>query len=525
MKYFLISLLVIFVEYESLRATDLEGNKGMKASLSVINAVTISPDAKTVQYDRMLFGQFIEHFHRQIYGGIFEPGSKLSDSDGFRIDVMATIKELKAPIVRWPGGCFVSAYHWLDGVGNKRIPTYDKAWKVEEPNTFGTDEYIKWCRKIGAEPYICTNAGTGTMEEMSDWVEYCNLDIGKYGKLRMVNGHSDPYNVMFWSVGNENWGSHEIGAKTIAEWGELVRESAKMMRAVTPGLKLFAAALPDKKWTIPLLKEAGYLLDYVSIHGYWDPLWAVNNISPYLACMMRTGQPEESIKQTIEILDESGFRGKIKIAFDEWNLRGWHHPVLGDFRSTMDIKARDKNDINSTYTMADALFSACFLNSCIRNAEDVKIACFAPVVNARGTIFVYPEGIVKRTTFHVLSMYANMLEKYVIPITLSSESLTYGNKSTPALDVILSCNERKTRFVFAIVNKNPDKVIEFNPGFDQLNIKIPGQLVATVLSGKDPNDYNDIGSENTVIPKQDVLKMSNGNISIPAHSLVILPIE
>ena len=167
---------------------------------SIRNGFTIKPDAVLIRYNRMIFGQFIEHFHRQIYGGIFDPGSKLSDSAGFRKDVIEALRELKIPIVRWPGGCFVSSYHWLEGVGRNRIPTYDKAWKVEEPNTFGTDEYIAWCHLIGTEPYICTNAGTGTPEEMSDWVEYCNLNIGKYGKMRQDNGHKDPYNQMAWRM-------------------------------------------------------------------------------------------------------------------------------------------------------------------------------------------------------------------------------------------------------------------------------------------------------------------------------------
>ena len=125
--------------------------------------------------DGKLFGHFIEHFHRQIYGGVFEPGSPLSDSLGLRNDVAEAMQGLGAPVVRWPGGCFVSAYHWKDGVGPAREPSFDKAWRVEEPNTFGTDEFIAWCRKIGTEPYVCTNAGTGTPEEMSDWVEYCKL--------------------------------------------------------------------------------------------------------------------------------------------------------------------------------------------------------------------------------------------------------------------------------------------------------------------------------------------------------------
>ena len=492
---------------------------------TIINGFTIKPDAGLIQYNRMIFGQFIEHFHRQIYGGIFDPGSKLSDPDGFRKDVIEAVRELKIPIIRWPGGCFVSSYHWLDGIGNKRMPTYDKAWKVEEPNTFGTDEYIKWCHLIGAEPYICTNAGTGTPEEMSDWVEYCNLNIGKYGKMRQDNGYKDPYNVLYWSVGNENWGAHEIGAKTIAEWGGLVRESSKMMRAVTSDLKLFAAALPDTEWTVPLLKEAGYMLDYVSIHGYWDPLWAVNNISPYIDCMMRTTAPEEEIKKTIRILDKTGFRGKIKIAYDEWNLRGWHHPVLGDFRHDMDYKARDKNDINSTYTMADALFSACFLNSCLRNANDVEIACFSPIVNARGAIYVYPEGIVKRTTFYVFDLYANKLEKNVVPIEVSSEILTKGNQSTPMTDAVLTCNDARTHFVLAVVNKSPDKIIDFRPDFTGMHLKVPEKITLVVLTGKTPDDFNDIGEENHVIPVQMKMNLSNGFARLQPHSLSFLSFE
>jgi alpha-L-arabinofuranosidase len=502
-----------------------QGNQNIASDHSGINSIIINPNAEIILYNRMLFGQFIEHFHRQIYGGIFDPGSKLSDENGFRKDVIKALQELKVPIVRWPGGCFVSSYHWLDGVGLKRIPTYDKAWKVEEPNTFGTDEYIKWCSKIGAEPYICTNAGTGTPEEMSDWVEYCDLDIGKYAIMRHENGHKNPYNVLYWSVGNENWGAHEIGAKTISEWGELVRESSKMMRAVNPHLKLFAAALPDKNWTIPLLKEAGYLLDFVSIHGYWDPLWAVNNVSSYVDCMMRTAKPEADIKRTIQILDETGFRGKIKIAFDEWNLRGWHHPILGDFRKEMDYAARDKNDINSTYTMADALFAACFLNSCLRNAKDVEIACFSPVVNARGAIYVYPKGIVKRTTYHVFDMYVNQLEKYVMPIEVESESLSKDNFSTPVIDAILTCNVSKTRFVLAVVNKSPDKAVDFHPNFKELISKVPGKTTAFVLSGKTPDDFNDIGAENRVIPVQTQFEIIDGSVSLPAHSLVIFTIE
>ena len=163
----------------------------------------------------MIYGHFIEHFHRQIYGGVYDPSNPLSDEDGLRQDVLEAMKKIKVPILRWPGGCFVSSYHWKYGVGPIRTPMFDKAWRVEEPNSFGTDEFINMCSKIGCQPYICTNAGTGNPEDMSDWVEYCNLENeGPYAKMRIKNGHNTPHNVKYWSIGNENYGSWEIGAKS-----------------------------------------------------------------------------------------------------------------------------------------------------------------------------------------------------------------------------------------------------------------------------------------------------------------------
>ena len=489
------------------------------------NKATVLENAERIKYNPMIFGQFIEHFDDQVYGGIYDPKSKFADSDGFRADVIEALKELKMPIVRWPGGCFVSTYHWLDGVGPERTPVYDKTWQVEDPNTFGTDEFIKWCRKIGTEPYICTNAGTGTPEEMSDWVEYCNLTIGKYGRMRAKNGHPEPYNVKYWSVGNENWGGHELGARTIEEWGPLVRESAKLMRSVTKDAKLFAAATSDRNWTLPLLRAAGHHLDYISVHGYWDPAFHVNNISPYLECMMRSDGPEYDIQRTIKILEEAGFADRIKIAYDEWNLRNWHHPWHGDFRRGFEIEARRKNDIQSTYTMADALFSACFLNACLRNSKYVEIACFSPVINTRGAIFVHPDGILKRTTYHTLHMYANLLEEYMVPVETSVEKLVSGEHATNVFDVVLTSNAAGNRFVYAIVNKDPKRSLDFKIDFEGLGKKTAKNLQGEVLQGKSPDDYNDIGAENRVIPKKNTFRVQNGMVNIPPHSLTFITID
>lgn len=493
-----------------------------EGSSSVTNRFMVDSEAKAMKYNPMIFGQFIEHFDTQVYGGIYDPKSKFADEDGFRTDVIEALKEIKMPIVRWPGGCFVSTYHWKGGVGPKRVPAYDKSWQVEDPNTFGTDEFIKWCRKIGTEPYICTNAGTGTPEEMSDWVEYCNLNIGQYGRMRKANGHAEPYNVKYWSIGNENYGAWELGARTVEEWGPMVAESAKLMRSVTKDLKLFAAATNSKSWSLPLLKKAGKYLDYMSIHGYWDPLHHYNNVTDYMGCMLRTDGPEQSIQKGIDVLEEAGYRGKIKLAFDEWNLRGWHHPWHGEIRKGFELEARRKNDINSTYTLADALFSACFLNACLRNASDVEIACFSPIVNTRGAIFVHPDGILKRTTFYTFQMCTNRLEEFVIPVKSSFECLTVGDKSTGVLDVILTANKEKSRYVCAVVNKDPEQNRTLTLDFEGMGIKAPRNVSAVVLSGKTPDDYNEVGDENRVVPQEKKMAVTDNSVTLPPHSLVFL---
>ena len=494
------------------------------ATLWAQNKVEVIPDAELITYNPMIFGQFIEHFDNQVYGGIFDPGHPLSDEDGFRTDVIQALKEIKTPIVRWPGGCFVSTYHWLDGVGADRQPVYDKTWQAEDPNTFGTDEYIKWCRKVGCEPYICTNAGTGTPEEMSDWMEYCNLTVGKWGRLRMKNGHEQPYDVKYWSVGNENWGAHELGARTVQEWGPLVRESAKLMRSVTKDAKLFAAATSDKNWTLPLLRAAAPYLDYISIHGYWDPLFHVNTPASYIDCMMKTDAPEADIQRTIDILNEAGLGdGRLKIAYDEWNLRNWHHPWHGDLRRGFDHEARRKNDIAATYTMADALFSACFLNACLRHADWVDIACFSPIVNTRGAIYVDKEGIVKRTTYYVLWMYTNLLEKNVVPVRGHYAKLSHGDRQTGTFDVVLTADDARRRFVYAIVNKHPEDEVELQLDFS-LAKRVPRRLTTKVLSGASADDYNDRGRE-AVVPKDVTLTVRNSQVRIPAHSLTFITIE
>ena len=489
--------------------------------------ITVNPSRPLFQRSPLIYGQFLEHFHRQIYGGVYMPGHPLSDADGFRRDVLEALRRIRVPVIRWPGGCFVSAYHWEDGVGRNRVPTYDKAWRVEESHAFGTDEFILLCRKLGCEPYICTNAGSGTQEEMSNWVEYCNLPSeGRYARLRRAGGHDAPYGVRYWSVGNENYLDGEIGSKTQGEWGRFVREAAKMMKRVDPGIELSAAAVAEVGWNVNLLKEAGDRLDWISIHGYWDELWQNNQPAGYEACMARTDDLERDVRKVRGLLQAFGLEKKIRIAYDEWNLRGWHHPnvdaaPLGD---TAFLQARDANDDNRTYTMADAVFSACFLNMVLRNADIVGMANFAPVVNTRGCIFTHDNGLVLRPAYFVFDLYANVLgdtvvDSFVRDVPEGVFTDRHGDPHTvPLVDSVATVSE--SLVAVSLVNKHPRETIQAElEGLPAKGAELQ------VLTGPTVDAYND---ENqawvSIQTRDDLIRQTRTKLTVklPPHAVCVL---
>ena len=483
----------------------------------------------------MIYGHFIEHFHRQIYGGVYDPGSPFADEAGLRTDVLEAMRRIRVPVLRWPGGCFVSAYDWKKAVGPGRVPAYDKAWMVEDPNTFGTDEYIALCRKVGCAPYICTNAGTGSPEEMSDWVEYCNLDtLGEYARRRAANGHPEAYNVRYWSIGNENYGPWEIGAKGPKEWGRLVLESAKMMRRVDPGIELSAAALTDIDWNVELLKACGERLDWVSIHKYWNLTVEEDSLYSYEEAMACTGDLDADIRKVRGLLTAMGLDKRIKIAFDEWNLRGWHHPNVHTARPGRSadeyLTPRDRNDINSSYTMADAVFTACFLNTLNRNADIVGMGCFAPIVNTRGCIFTHKDGIVLRSTYHVFDLYVNYLGDEVLdgwqeqPETMVFRGRDGRTDPVPVLDVIGTRFRRDGVIAVAAVNKHPGEerslLLGFEGGFTG------GEYRVISVRGDSADSFNDVGPERVVLREGPWLPVKNGlEAVLPPHSVQVVQVR
>jgi alpha-L-arabinofuranosidase len=482
--------------------------------------LTIDSETQSVAYDPMIFGGFLEHFDNQIYGGIFEPGSLLADKSGFRIDVLEALKEFKVPVIRWPGGCFVDSYHWRKGIGENRIPYDDYRWGTVEPNSFGTHEFVDLCRRIGAEPYICHN-GVCDPKENIDWVDYCNATEGPMAELRKKNGYSEPLNVKFWSVGNERYDK---------EYVDRVHDTAKVMKAFDPTVQITCSGSQDgSRIKSYLIDTAGELLDYVSVHNYWLNRGKTLPRHDYLTAISKSEMPEDYIKEVITSLEQEG-RGGIKIAFDEWNLRAWQHPGFprdsiegyGSPELKAFIKQRvDENDLAEQYTMADALFSASFLNTCLRHADHVTMANIAPLVNTRGPLFVHPEGIVKRTHFHALSMYANFLQSQVATSVVHSDKLNGTPVST--IDAIATVDKSGKQWAIALINRHPSTSVEC--AVNMRNIIIDGIYKAIVLTGKSPDSFNDIEHPDRVMPIETQLIFKNGIASLRPHSLTIVHVS
>lgn len=487
--------------------------------------VTIHTDISAKPYDPMIFGGFIEHFGRQIYGGFFEPGSPLADEQGFRLDVIEALKELKVPVIRWPGGCFVDCYQWHKGVGENRQAYGDPRWGVIEPNTFGTHEFIELCHRLGAEPYICHN-GLADVQEMSDWVAYCNASEGKFAEMRKKNGHPEPFNVKFWSVGNERYDTAYV---------HRVRDGAKAMKQIDPDVQVTCAGSQGGMKAVGfevspfLLETAGEYLDYISVHNYWLPRGDQLPKYDYLTAITKSEHPEAYINLVRKSLESAGVRDRLKIAFDEWNLRAWQHP--GFPRNTVDnfedaeildlVAQRIRgNDLAEQYTMADALFAASFFNACIRHSEDVTMANIAPLVNTRGPLFVHSGGIVRRTHFHTMEMYANELEANVGNAKVISGQITHDNDSVAIIDAIATVDGTGRHWSIALVNRHPS---------DNVSCKImmghkplSGTFQAKVLSGDSPDAYNDTKHPDRVVPKEVEMTFRKGTAMLPPHSLTVV---
>src|SRR5436305_730134 len=384
--------------------------------------------------DRNLFGSFLEQLGRAIYEGIYDPGSKLADSNGFRKDVMQEVRSLGVPIIRYPGGNFVSGYNWLDGVGPKqdRPRVLDKAWNSMNSNQFGTNEFMKWCKAVGTQPLMGLNLGTGTPAEAAALVEYCNVDKGtKWSDLRRKHGVPEPYNVKNWCLGNEMDGPWQIGHVTATEYGMKAQDAARQMRAIDPSLKLIACGssgpgMPTYlEWDREVLEQCYEYVDALSLHRYIGNTKQETGEDSAKFLAMNLSM-EQQIAETLAVCDlvrgHKRSKKKLWLSFDEWNV--WYRARTGD--ATNGHVHEAPHLLEEVYNLEDALLVGGILNTLMRNADRVKIACLAQLINVIAPIMTNDNGLFRQTIYYPYSWALQYARGKVLNVMI--ESPTYDVK-------------------------------------------------------------------------------------------------
>jgi len=462
--------------------------RGQSRSLSA--RIHIDPERVIGSIDPMLYGNFTEHLGRCIEGGIFDEGSPLSDSSGYRRDVLEAARNLHVTQLRWPGGNFSSNYHWMDGIGprDQRPKRLEMAWHTIEDNRFGTHEFLNYCELLGTQPYVCVNFGTGTWVEAQQWVEYCNRsEDTAMTELRRKNGRQKPWKVTLWGLGNEMDGPWQMGHRTADDYARFALEGAKMMKWTDPDIRLVASGssfYPAREawndWNRTVLQQLKNHIEYISLHSYVG-----NRDGDYLAFAACARDLEDRIRTTegvIRSVVEPG--GKpIYIAFDEYNV--WYRAFGRDTDA-------GRNILEERYDLADALVIGTLLNTFVNNAQIVKMANMAQLVNVIAPIFTNEKGLFRQTIYFPLQLFAANTRGSALEVFVDSP--TYSEKhyeKVPYLDVSASIDGRK--LALNVVNRHPDQEVECV--IEIQDAQLPAVLETSVVNGPDLKTGNDFGAE------------------------------
>lgn len=488
--------------------------------LRSMNTIKIDLDRRSGSVDENLFGGFAEHLGRCVYGGICDPGSPLADEDGLRTDVLDALRRLKMPVMRYPGGNFVSGYRWSDGVGpvETRPARPELAWETIEPNLFGTNEFVKFCRKLNSEPYFVVNCGDGDMREARDWVEYCNgAQNTALANLRREHGFDAPHNVKYWGIGNEVDGQWQIGYKTPQEYARAYKEFAKVMRWVDPSIKLLASAISYWRGefverTNLLLDQASDYIDYLAIH------WYVGNPDNNFAKYMTVSELLEERLSVVEGLIRAmklqrNIQKPIAIAVDEWNV--WYR--------ARGATVEEHKNLEEIYNLEDALVVAMHFNAFIRHAQMVKMANIAQIVNVIAPIITNPTGLFLQTIFHPFEVYGRTCGNIALDAFWEGETFSGGSYSgLRLLDVAATLDEAKKSLSVYVVNRSEKDALETKITLD--SGQFAGPIQAYVINGLDIKSENSFDHPDTVgVFKTDLRVERNCFVyTFEPHSVTVL---
>ncbi len=483
----------------------------MKAALHLYKENVVSP------VDKRIFGSFIEHLGRAVYGGIYEPGHPTADEEGFRGDVLELIKELNVPIVRYPGGNFVSGYNWEDGTGpkDKRPRRLELAWKTIETNEVGIDEFQSWAKKANSDVMMAVNLGTRGPDEARSLLEYCNFPGGTYySDMRRKNGFEQPFHIKTWCLGNEMDGPWQICAKTAEEYGRIACETAKLMKTIDPEIELVACGssglgMPTfGDWERTVLEHCYDYVDYISLHTYYGN--QADDIGEFLANSLDFDTFIKSVAAICDSVKAKKHSGKtINLSFDEWNV--WYHS--NDADAKMEPWQIAPPQLEDVYNFEDALLVGCMLMTLLRNADRVKMACIAQLVNVIAPIMTENGGRAWAQTIFYPFMHASRYGRGLsLEVRTECESYTTtSGRSVPCLETAAVWNEENRELTVFAVNKSdqPMQLSTILSGFGDL--APAGHLT---MHGYGFKETNTADNPENVIPHDDGKTTVSGDTAV-----------
>ena len=481
----------------------------------------INPNQKISKISKDIYGHFSEHLGRCIYEGLFVgEDSDIPNINGMRCDVVNALKDMGIPVLRWPGGCFADEYHWKDGIGSKEsrkkmINTHRGG--VVEDNSFGTHEFMELCGQLGCDCYIAGNVGSGTVQEMSEWVEYMTLDgVSPMAELRKQNGREKPWKLRYFGVGNENWG---CGGNMEPEfYANMYRRYSTYVRNYNPDNRIYKIACgpngEDYRWTEEVMKHAHWNMDGLALHYYtvtndWSHKGSATEFTrnEYYTTLSKAYRMDEIIRRHLEIMNRYDTRKRVDLIVDEWGT--WHDVEPGT----------NPGFLYQQNTMRDALVAALTLNIFNKHSDRIKMANIAQTINVLQAVALTDGADMLLTpTYYIFKMYKDHQEN-----TLLGSYITTGDEGVDGAKVpqlIESASVDENGIIFSTVaNTSAENSAEVKCQVADFEVK---EVKAEILSGK-PEDYNTFDEKDCVKTKEftDFTLTADGFIAnIPACSVV-----
>jgi alpha-N-arabinofuranosidase len=498
--------------------------------------VHLSVDASKpgAKIDRNIFGQFAEHLGHGIYEGIWVgQDSAIPNTRGIRNDVVAALRALKVPNVRWPGGCFADEYHWRKGLGplDKRVVTINSNWGgVTEPNTFGTHEFMDFVDQIGSEAYISVNVGSGTPQEAAEWLEY--LTTGQpatLAKERTANGHPAPYKVGFLGIGNESWDCG--GNMTVDYYLSQLKIYSRFVRNYNPAQEgkrqmLKIAVGPgdgSTEWTESIMKAYqdrhwSWDINGLSIHSYtvvkWPPSFASVGFgeAEYSRILRSTLEMEELVTKQSAVMDKYDPEKKVAMVVDEWGA--WYAPLRGT----------NPGFLVQQNSLRDAILASLNLNIFARHADRVRMANIAQMINVlQAMIITDKEKMVLTPTYHVFKMYLPFQDAIFVPVTFDAGTYTHGDIRLPRLDAI-AAKDASGKLWLEITNLDPEESVEIEAELAGIQVK---SAAGEMLTAPEVDSVNSFGAPNAVAPKPVAVKAQGGKLALKLEpkSVTVVALE